>query len=55
MFYGPMSETAEVIEVKETTHEAFNTMINYIYKPADGSFTLDNVGCAQKLFEILEL
>jgi len=31
MFYGPMKETKNVIEVKETTFEAFNKMIEYIY------------------------
>ena len=36
MFYGPMKDTREVIEVEETTHEAFNTMINWVYK-APGS------------------
>ena len=33
MLFGPMKDTREVIEVSGTTHEAFNTMINYIYKP----------------------
>ena len=32
MLFGPMKE-GEVIDVKHTTSEAFNTMINYIYKP----------------------
>ena len=54
-FFGPMKETKDVFKVKGTTPQAFETMINYIYKPADGSFTLDNVGCTQRLFEILEL
>ena len=31
MFYGPMKETKKVIEVKETTFEAFKKMIEYIY------------------------
>ena len=31
--FGPLKETGEVIEVKGTTSEAFNTMIKYIYKP----------------------
>ena len=30
MFFGPMKETDEVVEVKETTPEAFSTMIDYI-------------------------
>ena len=31
--FGPLKETGEVIEVRGTTSEAFNTMIKYIYKP----------------------
>ena len=30
MFFGPVKETTEVVEVKETTPEAFGTMISYI-------------------------
>ena len=38
MLFGPMKETREVIEVSGTTHEAFNTMINYIYQPPGSQF-----------------
>ena len=31
MFCWPMKETKKVIEVKETTFEAFKKMIEYIY------------------------
>ena len=31
MFFGPIKETSEVVEVKETTAEAFETMVNFIY------------------------
>ena len=31
MFFGPVRDTAEVVEVKETTYEAFDTMVKYIY------------------------
>ena len=45
-----------MIEVKDTSPQAFDTMINYIYKlPGMETFDLDNVGCPQKLFELLEL
>ena len=30
MFFGPMKDTSEVVEVKETTPDAFDTMIKYI-------------------------
>ena len=56
MFFGPMQETAEVLEVKATTFEAFNTMVKYIYNPPSGDpFNLDQRGCPQKLFELLAL
>ena len=32
-FFGPMKMTGEVMVVKETTLEAFNTLINFIYWP----------------------
>ena len=53
MFFGPMMETGEVIEVKETTPEAFGTMIDYIYKPPGEEFSLQDIRCPQKLFELL--
>ena len=55
LFFGPMKETREVFKVRNTTPEAFETVINYIYKPPEDTFTLANVGCPQKLFELLEL
>ena len=41
MLFGPMKDTREVIEVSGTTHEAFNTMINYIYHPPGSQFFPD--------------
>ena len=55
MFFGPMRETGGVVEVKETTPEAFSTMIDYIYKPHGQQFSLQNIGCPQKLFELLAI
>ena len=56
MFFGPVKETAEVIEVKESTPEAFGTMINFIYNPPGRDpFNLNQIGCPQKLFELLYL
>ena len=56
MFFGPVRETGEEIEVKETTFEAFDTMVRYIYNPPGGDpFNLDQIGCPQKLFELLTL
>ena len=55
MFYGPMKETGEVV-VKETTPDAFKTMINYIYHPIGGeAFNLNHTKCPQELFELLTL
>ena len=55
MFFGPIKETSEVVEVKETTAEAFETMVNFIYNPLHGgtSFDLSQISCPQKLFELL--
>ena len=54
MFFGPMKDTAEVVEVKETTHEAFDTMMKYIYCNPPGGDPF-NIRCPQKLFELLAL
>ena len=58
MFFGPIKETGDVVEVKETTFEAFDTMVKYIYKPPSGSenpFNIDHISCPQKLFVLLSL
>ena len=56
MFYGPMMETAEEIVVEETTFEAFDTMVKYIYQPPGREpFNLGRIQCPQKLFELLTL
>ena len=47
-----------MVEVKETTFEAFDTMVKYIYKPPSGSenpFNIDHISCPQKLFVLLSL
>ena len=38
MLFGPLKEEREVIEVKDTTKEALDTMIHYIYKPPGSCF-----------------
>ena len=54
-FYGLMT-IREVVEVKDTTSEAFMTMMNFIYKaPGEETFNLNDIDCPQKLFEVLEL
>ena len=56
-FSGPMKDTMEVVEVKETTYEAFDTMVKFIYHnpPSGDPFNLHNIRCPQKLFELLAL
>ena len=67
MFFGPLKETREVIELQDTTHEAFHTMIKYLYKPPGSSFFpasqedsedeyYENaIVCPQKFFDLLDL
>ena len=38
LLFGPWKESGEVIEVKETTFEAFDMMIKYIYKPPSSGY-----------------
>ena len=46
-FYGQM---------KDTTSEAFMTMMNFIYKaPGEETYNLNDFDCSQKVFEVLEL
>ena len=54
MFFGPMKETKEEMEVKETSPEAFRAMINYIYAPHTDDVLL-NVTCPKTLFELFAL
>ena len=55
LFFGPLKDNVkEVEEVENTTPEAFDTMINYIYRlPGEETFNLST--CPQKLFELFEL
>ena len=53
-FFGPMKDERDVIEVEKTTAEAFQTMIDFIYRKAgQDTFTMDSIDCPQKLFEVL--
>ena len=55
-FFGPMKETGDVFEVKDTSAEAFGSMIRYIYRsPGTDTFSLDAISCPQKLMELHEL
>ena len=55
-FCGPMKDEQEVIEVKKTTAEAFQTLVDFIYRhPRQDAFLINNTDCPQKLFELLEL
>ena len=54
MFYGPMKETREEIEVNETSPETFSTMINYIYA-RDPQKVLDDINSPKTLCELFAL
>ena len=55
LFFGQLKDNVkEVEEVENTTPEAFDTMINYIYRlPGEETFNLST--CPQKPFELFEL
>ena len=55
MLSGPMKERGEVIKVKDTTHEAFKTMISFIYKVPGQYFNVRDINCPQRLFDLLSL
>ena len=55
MFYGPMKETKEVIEVKETSPEAFRAMIDYIYARDPVVPVLYKINSPRTLFELYAL
>ena len=54
--FGPMKDEKEEIEVEMTSAEAFQKLIDFIYRPAgQDTFTMDDINCPQKHFEVLEL
>ena len=58
MFFGPMKEASEVITVTDTTAEAFETMVNYIYNPLSHGDSQNQIvqtiqiSCPQKLYDV---
>ena len=54
-FYGPLRENSNEVVVKETTYEAFSTMINYIFNPPGESFSLNHLKDPQSLCEIYNI
>ena len=53
MFFSPVKETGDMVKVKETSYEAFTTMLRFIYKAPGEEFLLTDISCPQKLFELL--
>ena len=55
-FFGVMKMTGKVMVVKETTLEAFSTLLDFIYWPlGKADFTLDHITCFEKLCDIVEI
>jgi len=55
-FFGPLKTTEDTVDIKDTTIEAFTTMISFIYQPSDSdSFSLSTITCPQELCELLNL
>jgi len=53
MLFSQLKEIGDVVKVKETSYEAFTTMLTYIYKAPGEEFSL--TACPQKLFELLKV
>jgi len=54
-FLGSLKETSDVVVIKETTFEAFTTMINYLYNPPGKNFSLSQMKCPQGLCEVYNI
>jgi len=54
-FLGSLRDTSAVVLIKDTTFEAFDTMINYLYNPPGNSFSLSHLKCPQDLCEIYNI
>ena len=50
-FHGPLATSKDVIDIKETTIDAFRTMVNYIYHPG----VVKDINCPQLLCQMLNL
>merc|ERR1711962_23536 len=54
-FFGALKETGDIVEIKETTAEAFNFMIRYIYKTPGSKISLKHITSPVCLYEVLNL
>ena len=54
-FLGSLKENSDSVVIKETTYEAFTTMINYLYTPPGQNFSLAHMNCPQGLCEIYNI
>ena len=50
-FHGPLATSKDVIDIKETTIDAFRMMVNYIYHPG----VVKDINCPQLLCQMLNL
>ena len=50
-FFGPLATSQDIIDIKETTIEAFSTMIKYIYHLG----VMKDISCPQLLCQLLNL
>ena len=55
MFFGPMKETKEVMEVEDTSAKAVRAMIDYIYGPDDHVAIREAIKDISSLFELYAL
>ena len=54
-FFGPLKTIEDTVDIKDTTVEAFTTMISYIYQPSNSDSSLSDITCPQAFCELLNL
>ena len=55
-FLGAAKENTAEVVIKDTTIEAFTTMINFLYvDPHPKQFTLEDIDCPQRLCEVVNI
>ena len=54
-FYGSLPEVNRIIQVKDSTSEAFNIMLQFIYQRTDASKKIENLSEISDIFDVFYL